>query len=155
MVIECPQDLPLEAQFPASTPRMTAWEDSAAPVVAILVVGRTRPVPETEGSEVVVAPFPPDEAEVAEAEVGVTLDPGEAFELEPLWLLDTGAVPLGREDVCELRELEGDTPGLLGRRAELEPDPLGNGADSELLERPELETPVPLGGCTELDDPVP
>ena len=76
---------------------MTASEVAAVPVEAIGVVGRTRPVPREDPVVVVGAP-PLDEPVVTEAEVAVTLDPGEAFELEPLELLDKGAVPLDTED---------------------------------------------------------
>lgn len=107
IVIELPQALPCLAKLAITPPKMTAWDVAAGPEVPIEVAGITSP--DVSAADV-VALLPPDVADVAEADVTVALEPGEAFELalreddkaelEPVLLEApmTGATPqVGRE----------------------------------------------------------
>ena len=80
IVIELPQALPCLAKLAITPPKMTAWDVAAGPEVPIEVAGITSP--DVSAADV-VALLPPDVADVAEADVTVTLEPGEAFELAP------------------------------------------------------------------------
>ena len=76
--MELPQALPCLAKLAITPPKMTACDVAAGPEVAIEVAGITSP--DVSAADV-VALLPPDVADVAEADVTVALEPGEAFEL--------------------------------------------------------------------------
>ena len=78
IVMELPQALPCLAKLAITPPKMTAWDVAAGPEVPIEVAGMTSP--DVSAADVVTL-LPPDVAEVAEADVIVALEPGEAFEL--------------------------------------------------------------------------
>ena len=161
IVMELPQALPCLAKLAITPPKMTAWDVAAGPEVPIEVAGITSP--DVSAADV-VALLPPDVPDVAEADVTVALEPGEAFELalreddkaelEPVLLEApvTGTTPhVGSvsEPLALLTPLDSDEPEVPEEPEDAEPlDPLPGGTqtsvpddaeeatDAELLEPP-------------------
>ena len=146
IVIELPQALPCLAKPAITPPRMTAWDVAAGPEVPIEVAGITSPDVSVAD---VVALLPPDVAGVAEADVTVALEPGEAFELT-----------LREDDKAELEPvllevpMTGATPQVGSVPEPLVLLPLPGPEGPEEPEEPEDAEPLePLAGGTQTSVP--
>ena len=147
IVIELPQALPWLAKLAITPPNMNAWDVAAGPEVPIEVAGMRSP--DVSAADV-VALLPPDFADVAEADVTVALEPGEAFELalredkeadlEPVLLEApvTGATPhVGSvpEPLALLMPLDPEEPEEPEEPEDAEPlDPLAGGTQTSVPE---------------------
>ncbi len=159
IVIELPQALPWLAKLAITPPNMNAWDVAAGPEVPIEVAGITSP--DVSAADV-VALLPPDVADVAEADVTVALEPGEAFELalredkeaEPVLLEApvTGATPhVGSvpEPLALLTPLDPEEPEEPEEPEDAEPlDPLAGGTQTSVPEDAEEAVDAePPGGA--------
>ena len=163
IVIELPQALPCLAKLAITPPKMTAWDVAAGPEVPIEVAGITSP--DVSAADV-VALLPPDVADVAEADVTVALEPGEAFELalreddkaelEPVLLEapvtgttpHVGSVP---EPLALLTPVDPDEPDEPEEPEDADPlDPLPGGTQTSVAEEAmDAELLEPPGGAGE------
>ena len=152
MVIEPPQALPWLAKLAITPPNMNAWDVAAGPEVPIEVAGMRSP--DVSAADV-VALLPPDVADVAEADVTVALEPGEAFEL---------ALREDKEDDLEPVLLEapmtgatphvGSVPEPLALLMPLDPEDPDKPEEPEEPEEPDDAEPLdPLAGGTQTSVP--